>query len=383
MKRLFLTVAVLICISPQVFGDIKSVSSIDRIKAVVNGEIITQGDIDLFLLAGQPGVDKARMESYALQRLIERTLIKQKARELGITISEKQLDAEVDAAITAYPDVSRKILRKWIEQDRLLALVQRQLIAPKISVAPEEVKKHYELFIDEFREPAKILIRNIAINYNSEMDIEAGIEDIRTTLNEIASLSSSEEEKKKIDEFSKKVLAFKGKKAELIGETVEFLKTLTGSGDKVISTESLKLYEKYRFFKTEAEAQKLCEKIEKELKSKEGKDFETLVIQYSEGPYRKDGGKWDWFAEDQLNNKLKNIEESAFKMSINEISGIIDAGNTKYIIQKIGEKEASRQELSSPEVQEQIIRKIVKRKEKVESEKMINELRQEAYIKIY
>jgi parvulin-like peptidyl-prolyl isomerase len=367
---------------PPVYGDVDTISNIDRIKAAVNGEIITQGDIDLFLLtASRDNQEREQKERFALQQLINRILINQKAEELGIVLPSSYLDERTGKLHGDYPNVPRQVLKEYIKADELWRAVNMSEIAPRVKVDPEDILRYYETFPEEFHEPAKVLIRDIAVKYHLPMDIEAGIEDIRSTLNGAAADASDRESIEAVEALNKKIVNHSGDPDELLDEIKAQLRLLQASDDKLIQIEASKLFEKYSSFKTEKRAQQICETVLKRIS--EGADFESLVIEFSEGPYRNNGGRWDWFARNGLNRKLEAIEEAAFNLENQGISGVIDADNTKHIIQKIAEHEATVMALSSPEVQEMIHEKISRQKEADQRRLLLEELRSRAYIKIY
>lgn len=373
-------VGIIMIIAASLTADtIKHISRIDKIRAVVNGNIITQGDIDILLARDDAKADKMQ-ENMMLERLIKNILLKQKAEELGIVIPQSFIDGRLEELKVNYKHIPDRYIRDWIETDEIQKIVRQVLISPKISVSPDAIKHYYTVHQSDFQEPTKVLIRVIAVQYTSKMDIEAGIEEIRSTLKEISGKIDDKPSAERIEEMNRKVLDHKmDDRIVLLEELLLHLKTFMESSDATLQRVATKLFEKYQYFKTEDKAKELCEEILHKLEQSE--DFETLAIQYSEGPHKDSGGKWDWFGENVLSSKFKIIEETAFSLKNQEISSILDADSTKYIEQKIGEKPASRKELSSPEVQKFITQKLKKQLELEARQELLKELHESAYIK--
>lgn len=73
------------------------------------------------------------------------------------------------------------------------------------------------------------------------------------------------------------------------------------------------------------------EKIKKaQADLKNGRDFETVVGQYSEGDSVKNNGELGWFSEEEM---LPEISATAFKLKVGEISDIIESSLGFHIIQ--------------------------------------------------
>ena len=199
-----------------------------------------------------------------------------------------------------------------------------------VKITPEDIMRYYRFNIERYTDPAKVQIRSIAIRYFPKPDIESGIDEIRTTLKGISDKVVDKINVEKIEAFNKKAVNFKGDKFELMEEAIKLLLVLTSSSDPLLKKETERLYDKYKYYKTGDKANKMCDKILAKLKAKA--DFESLVIKESEGVYKNNGGKWDWFAKEGLSGKLKKIEKTAFELKVQKISSILDTGNTKYII---------------------------------------------------
>ena len=144
--------------NPQLFGS--AMPSVVKATAIVNGEIITQTDIDqrLALLAiangGRlPAEEMDRLRQQVLRNLIDETLQIQAARAEEITIKPQDIDrtlARVAAntklsveQLTATLEAngsSVKTMRRQIEGEIAWTRLQRAKIESSVSVGEEEVK---------------------------------------------------------------------------------------------------------------------------------------------------------------------------------------------------------------------------------------------------
>ncbi|MFC1479017.1 peptidylprolyl isomerase [Planctomycetota bacterium] len=383
ISRIFLMLVLVISLHSMLFlrADLNNISTLDRIRAVVNGKIITQGDIDIMLTNVPPA---QRKDIMYLNSLINDILLREKAKELekfNIFIDRSWIEKRVQDLINEGYKQPVSYLRKMLEMEAVRIHIKRYIIKRNIIVSPDDIKDYYKRHIDDFCDPAQVLIRCIAIHFFPRPDIEAGIEEIRSTLKEIHQDIADKDNAKKIDILNEKIVNTGDKKHEMIDEILQFLKTFMGSRDPLLKKEAERLYEKYKYFKTEKKADEICKSIQAKLKS--GEDFGSLVIKHSEGTFKNAGGKWDWFAKGGLSGKLKIIEKAAFGLKDQEVSVVLDTGDTKYIIQKIGDKPASIRALTDREVQEKIYQILSKRKEREEEIKLLRELRKSAYIRIY
>jgi peptidyl-prolyl cis-trans isomerase SurA len=144
--------------NPQLFGS--TMPSVIKATAIVNGEIITQTDIDqrLALLAiangGKiPGEEIDRLRQQVLRNLIDETLQIQAAKVEKITIKPSDIDRTVTRVagnvkqtpeqLAAFLDTngsSIKSLRRQIEGEIAWQRLQRAKIESSVSVGEDEVK---------------------------------------------------------------------------------------------------------------------------------------------------------------------------------------------------------------------------------------------------
>jgi peptidyl-prolyl cis-trans isomerase SurA len=144
--------------NPQLFG--ATMPSVVKATAIVNGEVITQTDIDqrLALLAtaneGEIPADKIEeLRQQVLRNLIDETLQIQAARAAKIEISERDIDRAIKRVsennkqtpeqLDAYlleRNSSVKTLRRQIQGELAWDRLQRAKIESSVSVGEDEVK---------------------------------------------------------------------------------------------------------------------------------------------------------------------------------------------------------------------------------------------------
>ena len=144
--------------NPQVFG--QAMPSVIKATAIVNGDVITQTDIDqrlaLLLMSNgaqiQPDeVERARQQ--VLRNLIDETLQIQAAKNEEITIKKSDVDSAIQrvaanqkqtpeqlAAVLDKAGSSIKSIRRQIEGEMAWQRLQRAKIEDDVSVGDDEVK---------------------------------------------------------------------------------------------------------------------------------------------------------------------------------------------------------------------------------------------------
>jgi len=141
--------------------------------AVVNGETITLRQLDNLvalnvamapLQTGQTmNVTPAQwqqLRTQLLDQMIRNTIVLQAARKVGITVTDAQVDAELQAMIDKYgitlqqldaqlaqAGIQRDVLREWLRGALIATAYLRQYVYP--GVAEEEQKQVYEEWIQE------------------------------------------------------------------------------------------------------------------------------------------------------------------------------------------------------------------------------------------
>lgn len=144
--------------NPTVFGS--PIPSVVKATAIVNGEVITQTDVEQRLAlmaiangAAIPAEEMERLRVQVLRNLIDETLQIQAARAAEITITPQDIDRTVErvaANVKQTPEQmadylaargsSIRSIRRQIEGETAWARLQRAKIESQVSVGDDEVK---------------------------------------------------------------------------------------------------------------------------------------------------------------------------------------------------------------------------------------------------
>jgi len=160
---------------------------VDGIAAVVNGEIVTLLEMEK---AGQAALaERLRMVPAAAQEQVRREVLRpvldqlvlerlqaQRARELGIQVSEQEIDAaiagireenrlseELLERLLRERGVSREDYRREIRSQIRLSKLVRQEIGARIALSDEEIAAYYDEHRQEWRRPERIRIRHLLV----------------------------------------------------------------------------------------------------------------------------------------------------------------------------------------------------------------------------
>ncbi len=180
-----------------IFGLSEGISGatiVDKIVAIVNGEIITLTELDHYYsklrngsnAAGNPGKKRAKiLESRrkVLDLLIEEKLVDQQCKKLSIRVSARDLDMALENVkkLNAITDEQlesalmaeglsledyRQQLREQIRRAKLVSRVVRK----KVILDEESLKEFYSEHIERFKEPDQIRASHILIVIPREAD---------------------------------------------------------------------------------------------------------------------------------------------------------------------------------------------------------------------
>lgn len=289
---------------------------VDKILVIVNDEIITQGDLDRYLmpiymqyrklysgeeLSGK--VDEARHN--VLQKLLNDKLLLTEAKRRKIEVNDAEVQAKIDEirarfgteeefqAALSNENMMIGNLEKMNRDKLMIDKLIHVEVRTKISVSPGEIISYYNENEDEFIEPENIKLRSILIK----------------------------------------------------------------TGDTRSEEEAL------------IAAKEILERL------KEGGDMSLLAKEYSEGPYASNGGDMGWVAKGSL---MKRIDDLVFSMKVNEISGILKT-RLGFHIFKV-EAKAMKQKKELGQVKDIIEKKIYNEKLEKKLRAWIDDLKRDAYI---
>jgi parvulin-like peptidyl-prolyl isomerase len=302
-----------------------SAENLNAVRVIVNGEIITEFDIqkrayEAFRLAGQK-YSEAALESKkqeiienAIDELIDRKILVQEAKKLLAANPElsEQIEKNVDSFVKGAVDQVGSVYKFYelankqginplqkraeLRDDLLVEEIMRENVYRKIIVTPKGIKRYYKDHIDEFSMKGSMSFRHILIkrsSYNSDEEPKAAAEDLLNRL-------------------------------------------------------------------------------------KNGEDFETLAKEYSRGPHAAKGGLWGF---DEVKGFRKDLVAAISHLKEGEISPVIKS-SLGYHIFKI-EEVIQAQILSFMKVQDEIRNTLFREQFVKQKKKYLNKLRKNVVIKRY
>ncbi|HOO90816.1 MAG TPA: peptidylprolyl isomerase [Syntrophales bacterium] len=244
--------------------------------AIVNGEVITQDELDKELAMAQqqfaeqeqPSDEKlAEIKNNLIESLISRKVLYQESQKKGITIDDAAIDdrlAKIKAQFPKEDDfkamldtmkLDEALLKAQLREGMAIQKLAEEEIINKIEVSDQETKEYYDGHQDLFKQPEQVQASHILVK------VDDGAEE-----------SVKTDARKKIEEVQKKL--------------------------------------------------------------KEGGDFAALAKEYSDCPSGANGGDLGYFGRGQM---VKPFEDAAFAMQPGEISDIVETQFGYHLI-KAGDK---------------------------------------------
>ena len=177
MRRYFPVFIFLLAFSSPVQAKI-----VDRIVAVVDGQVITLSAIEGFLGArqarmgkGNTGGDIRKARHQALEQLIERKILLQEAGDRKIKIRDERVDRRLEAIRKRFAsekefrqalrkeNLTEAGLRKRIKEDLMISVLMDREIRSKVRVGEGEIKQFYEKNKAMFKEPGEVELGHLFI----------------------------------------------------------------------------------------------------------------------------------------------------------------------------------------------------------------------------
>jgi len=179
LKTILLFLALSLLLSSGVHAE-----TLNRIVAVVNNDAITSFELEQRLEA----LPKDQREAAAgplLERMVEELLLKQRADELGITVSDEEIDAAV-SDIQVQNRLTLEQLEKALqEQGQTLASYRENLrseilrykllgreVKAKADVTTQELRNYFEEHEDDYRQPPSVRLGVLNIALPEEISAE-------------------------------------------------------------------------------------------------------------------------------------------------------------------------------------------------------------------
>ena len=163
---------------------------IERILVKVNGEIVTQTDLEgrQISLLRQQGYQPTTNADLAealrdltpglIASVVDELLMVQRGRELGYGLGDEQFESLLEGikeennfatdealleALSEQEGMSLEELRRTMERQMLVNQVQQIEILNKVTITDVEAREYYDTHLEEFTEPASVTLREILI----------------------------------------------------------------------------------------------------------------------------------------------------------------------------------------------------------------------------
>lgn len=158
---------------------------IDRVVAVVNGDVITLSELkeETHSITQSPG--ETLTQDQVLENMIEEKLLEQEGKKLGIHVTEKDVDTAIDGVKAKFNLTDEQMAEVLKKQNLTLQAFReqwrRQLLANKligtqvqsqIAVTEDEIKKYYEENNVKLEPTSQARIAHILIPVTSPDDEE-------------------------------------------------------------------------------------------------------------------------------------------------------------------------------------------------------------------
>lgn len=309
------------------YGAVSDLSgnSINSVKAIVDDEIITQGEVVKRAAVAIKEAQERYKENEFLEKVDEilkntldelidrKVLIKEAQRQFGTNEMqmkevEKDLDSFMKGAVKNVGSLSKYYeiaesqginpieKKNELREDIMIDKIIKENVYNKVKIQPKLLRRYYMENIAEFRQKKEVSMRQIMIKFSAH--------------------NNNKEE-----------------------------------------TLSL--------------AQQVMKRLEK------GENFSTLAKQYSEGPHAENGGLWTF---EEVNELRKDLREAAYRLKDDECSKILESPVGYHIFKMELIKPEKVQEFE--EVQEEIYKKIYREEITRLKNQYINSLKAGVFIKV-
>ncbi len=300
------------------------------------------------------------LKNRALNNLINRKLINQEAKRLGLDVTEM----EIQKAIMDYPpfkingQFDKGLYRSLLSRNRmkaedfeadmgqdLLEKKLRQFLSTFIEVTDREVLDYYTYFNekikisfvqfkpDKFKNSVKSDQLSLEKFFDEHKEKYRVPEKIKLTYLEI----DPEDFKKDVKIEDKEIKDYYENNIDIFVQPKQ--------------VKASHILFKLAQDATGPEEKKVKDRAKTVLKmARQGKDFEALAREYSEGPTKSKGGDLGYFSEGKM---IKPFEEAAFKLKKGEISDLVRTPFGYHIIRVEDIKEVRTKTLD--EVRDQIV----------------------------
>lgn len=188
------TVFLLISIVFSHFVSVCGATIVDKVVAIVNGEIITLSELERFRSrirdeserTGNPrkkGEENLQLKREILDHLIREKLVDQKCKRMGIKVSERDIDMAIEDVKRANSlndeqlkmalrseDLSWEDFRLQLRQEIKKAKLLSRVVKPELTGEEERIRNFYIENIERFKEPDRIRASHILIAIPQDAD---------------------------------------------------------------------------------------------------------------------------------------------------------------------------------------------------------------------
>ncbi len=187
---------------------------VDRVVAVVNNDIVKLSELEAVVAPVMQELERAgyppekeqeiayKVREDALQGLIERKLVDQETKRLGVKVDDKDVDAYIEqikqethmtgedmAAALKAQGMTFETFRENQRESLLRARLLEREVASRIVVTQDDIKKYYEDNKDKFSGKVLYHLWHLAVSPLSGSDGEARLDEARTALSQGTSVT--------------------------------------------------------------------------------------------------------------------------------------------------------------------------------------------------
>jgi peptidyl-prolyl cis-trans isomerase SurA len=189
-SRLEITCAILLWFFLVVAGPARAATMVDRIVAVVNGEIITLYELNqevqsTLATMKADSINEKQVEgirSRVLQSMVNDLLLKQEAERFEISVSDVEVENRLDQ-IRQQRDLSQEDFQKLLDRqgmtlaeykDRIREDIKKNrvlssMVRQKVVVTEQEMQEYYQNNLDAYTKPRSVHLRLLLMQDRQEL----------------------------------------------------------------------------------------------------------------------------------------------------------------------------------------------------------------------
>ncbi|RKF14541.1 peptidylprolyl isomerase SurA [Alginatibacterium sediminis] len=391
---------------------------LDRVVAIVNNEVITENDMRVMLGSIEQTVasnqqelpDPAELKQQVTERLILDSLQMQMAQQLGIRVSDSQLDATISNVLREQNKTREQItaeyqqvglsfadFREQVRTELITGELSRSQVRRRVSVSDQEVDALVELIDSQGRDTIRYRVGNIQVDTDtSDAQVQSILEQLRNgasfnqlalkysigpravdggdwgwmTLNEMPTVFAEVVENQKKGSV---IGPFRS------GAGIHIVKVLDLEGAQTIAIQEVNIRHilvKPSIILSDEKAQRMLDGFRAEIIAGD-KSFAELARNYSEDPGSAvRGGELGWA---NPNVFVPEFREMANSLPQNQLSEPFRSSFGWHILEVLGKRETENADDAS---RNQAYQMLFNRKFNEEMQTWLDELKDEAYIEI-